>query len=1270
MSRAAPEQAVDKPWHCLTGDEALRRLDAPANGLSTAQAAERRAIIGPNTIAETKPVSAWAIFFAQFKSILIWMLIGASVVSGVLGDATDSLVILAIVFLNAVVGFYQEYSAEKSIEALKQITAPRAKVWRDGAVTTIASAEVVPADLLELEAGDLVPADARLLSAASPACMEAALTGESEPVAKSIEALDEPQLTIGDRTNMVFMGTNVVAGSGRAVVVATGMQTEMGRIASLISEAGEPGTPLQQKLERFGHVLLWATLAIVTLLFGLGLLRKDPILDLFLTSVSLAVAALPESLPAVATAALSLGVLRMARRRALVRRLASAETLGSTNVICTDKTGTLTVGQMTVRAMLVAGRTYDVSGEGYGPQGEVRLNGEFIEPSRDSALRRMAEILVGCNNAHIERDKGSWNVIGDPTEGALLSAGQKAGGDRNALDRDSPRLHELPFDSDRKLHSIVRRLPDGRQRVLTNGAPETLLAKCSHIWRDDGVHPLTDGDRKELTRQNTHLASNALRVLGSAFRDFDALPLDRLAQETIERDLVFVGLLGLYDPPRPEAKEAVAKCRAAGIRAVMITGDHPHTAMAIGKELGLTEDGQSVMAGVDLDKLTDDELLRRVSGVAVYARVTAADKLRIIRAWQANGAVVAMTGDGVNDAPAIKGADIGVAMGRSGTEVTKQASDMIVTDDNFATIVDAVEEGRGIYENIRKTLLYLLGCNASELLLITICIVSGLPTPLLPIHLLWINLITDGPPALCLAADRVDPRIMNQRPRERGEQLTDERFFWAMLLTAALISSVAFLAFLRGLQSGDLQLARTNAFSTMVFAQLLISLGARSQTTPIWRVGFFSNLNLLVIVIASTALQMSSHINTMLSHFLETSELPYEDSFVLLAAASLPLLMLELIKLAPPAVTKEARAAPPTTRWIGWMTTGVVAATIAGGWLYWPPPAAQFVTRVLERGSVVRAVSATGIVRPRPTTTVFAPLTGIVQFRDCEVGVKVAKGQLCAAIEQRLHRLAVERQRAKLAAARAQMDKDEAGLARAKLALERARVSAKRSGIGKATRAHERALTRTRRSEDLIAQHEATLRAAEIELGGMEVRAPMDGTVISRGAETGEPVEAGKSTLFAITDWAVAQIEVAPARSDVDEVEIGDWASINVDAAQGRLFDGQATEVRKAQNIVVLSAPDAERLLETGRTVTARIVIDQRLKVLRAPNEALRYSRNRNASQFGVRDERSDSTSLWVLRKGESTPVPVRLGLDDGAHTEIVEGDFEPGDEMIIGESD
>ncbi|HTO78866.1 MAG TPA: HAD-IC family P-type ATPase, partial [Methylocystis sp.] len=509
MDLGAAGQPIDADWHCWSAEESLRRLGSSFDGLTSTQAEEALVRYGRNTIAVSEAFSPWAIFLSQFKSVLIWVLVAASVVSGVLGDAEDSIAILAIVLLNALVGFYLEYSAERSIAALKRMTAPRTRVLRDGQVTAISATEVAPGDVIEFEAGDLVAADARLLVASALSCIESALTGESEAVVKEIGVLQDPNLPVGDRTNMVFMGTSVAAGLGRAVVVATGMRTEIGRIAALIREAGgEQETPLQEKLDRFGRTLLWATLGIVALLFGLGLLRKEPIVDLFMTSVSLAVAALPESLPAVATAALSLGVMRMSRRRALVRRLASVETLGSTNVICTDKTGTLTQGTMSAQKLFVAGRSYEIEGEGHRPSGAIRSGGVTFDPERDAPLRRLADILVGCNNAHLESVGDSYTLVGDPTEGALLCAGLRAGGDRGAMERAFPQLHQIPFDSDRKLHSTLRRLPDGRIRALTNGAPEALLARCSHILASEGVHALTSGEREDLLRRNVALASD------------------------------------------------------------------------------------------------------------------------------------------------------------------------------------------------------------------------------------------------------------------------------------------------------------------------------------------------------------------------------------------------------------------------------------------------------------------------------------------------------------------------------------------------------------------------------------------------------------------------------------------------------------------------------------------------------------------------------------------------------------------------------------------
>jgi Ca2+-transporting ATPase len=885
------------PWYWRSAEETFAFFSSAGRGLSAAEAARRLSRLGPNSLREKKRIRPLAIFAAQFKSLIIWILVGAGLVSGALGEWMDAAAILAIVVLNAVIGFYQEFSAEKSIAALRKLTAPQARVWRDGTLRNIAATKIVPGDVLELEAGDLVAADARLFESASLMCVESALTGESEGVAKNSETLPNETLPLGDRANMVFMGTSVAAGTARAIVTATGMQTEIGRIAGLIEQAGaDEGTPLQQKLESFGRILLWAALGIVALLFILGLVRGANFLEWFMTSVSLAIAAVPEGLPAVVTIALALGVLRMSRRRALVRRLPAVEALGSASVICTDKTGTLTVGEMTVRALYVAGEMFEVTGDGYGPDGEVQLEGRELDVRHAAPLLEMANVLIGANNAHLVLEDGSWKVVGDPTEGALLSAGHKAGGSKERLERELPKHHEIPFDSERKRHSVVRLMPDKRLRAFVNGAPDMLLKHCTFILSDAGVRPITEQDRREITAQNSAMATRSLRVLGSAYRELDPASPEELTAEKVERDLVFVGLTGMYDPPRPEAREAVARCRAAGIRVVMITGDHPQTAMAIARELGIASRDDLAVAAGELDALNDAQLRECVSKVAVYARVTAEHKLRIVRAWRANEAVVAMTGDGVNDAPALKGADIGIAMGRTGTEVTKQASDMIITDDNFASIVAAVEEGRGIYDNIRKTLRYLLAGNSGELLLMMFCVIIGLPAPLLPIHLLWINLVTDGLPALCLATDPIDSAVMKRPPRPRQERMTDRNFLGTMVFTGVLTAGVAFAVYWFALNSESLELARTHAFTALVFAELLRSFGARSETRAVWRINVFSNFNLVAVVALSLGLQIWSHRSALFASFLKTSLIPMPDCFILLAISAVPLLALEAAK--------------------------------------------------------------------------------------------------------------------------------------------------------------------------------------------------------------------------------------------------------------------------------------------------------------------------------------------------------------------------------------
>jgi Ca2+-transporting ATPase len=883
--------------HTRSVGQTLERMVANRAGLTAAEAARRLAEQGPNELQEVRSVSPLAIFIGQFKSLIVWILIIAAVVAGALGETVDAIAILAIVLLNGVIGFHQEFKAEKSIAALRRMTAPQARVRRDGRSLTVPATQLVCGDILELEAGDLVAADARLMEAVSLRCIESALTGESEAVDKEVVTLADAELPLGDRRNMLFKGTGVASGQGVAIIVATGMQTELGRIAGLIQEAdtGER-TPLQQKLESFGRVLVWTSLGIVALLFMLGILRGRGFIEMFMTSVSLAVAAVPEGLPAVVTIALALGVLRMSRRRALVRRLPSVETLGSTNVICTDKTGTLTVGDMTVRELSVAGQSFEVKGEGYGPHGGILFEGRATGSEHAEPLLELATSLLACNNAELVLEDGTWKVIGDPTEGALLAAGHKAGGRRDDIDRDLPRHHEIPFDSDRKRRTVIRRMPEGHLRAFVNGAPDVLLRRCTKLYTEEGVRLLTDAGRLAVGRQNEAMAARALRVLGSAYRD---LPHGTNAKEVIgdlEHDLVFVGLAGMYDPPRPGAKEAVARCRDAGIRVVMITGDHPHTALAIARELGLAQAGDTVVSGTELNSLSEEELRQRAPHIAVYARVTAGHKLRVIRAWKANDAVVAMTGDGVNDAPALRGADIGIAMGIKGTEVTKQAADIIVTDDNFASIVAAVEQGRGVYDNIRMTLQYLLAGNTAELALMMACILIGLPAPLLPIHLLWINLVTDGLPALCLATDPIDPDVMRRPPRPRAERLADRAFLVRLALAGSVTATVCFGVFLWALRNGSVESARSMTFTALVFCELFKSFGFRNETKPLWRVSLLSNIQLPLVVGASFALQLLLHHVGFLSRLLQTVTPAWNVRWALLALGFVPLIVLELDK--------------------------------------------------------------------------------------------------------------------------------------------------------------------------------------------------------------------------------------------------------------------------------------------------------------------------------------------------------------------------------------
>lgn len=890
------------PWYNQPVPDVLEHVRGSESGLSAREAAVRLTHDGPNTLHVRARAGVLRLFARQFKSLIIGMLVVAAVVSVVLGETRDAIVILAIVVLNAAIGFFQEWSAAKSIAALKLLTAPMAKVRRDGVVTTLAAEQIVVGDLLILEAGDLVAADARLLLASSLSINESTLTGESTTVDKDTRVLSTDALPLGDRANMVYTGTAVATGAGEAIVVAIGMDTELGRIAGLLGDTEHDAlTPLQQSLHALGRVLVWASLGIITLLFALGMWRGTPWLELLMTSVSLAVAAVPEGLPAVVTVALSLGVLRMARRGALVRKLAAAETLGSTSVICTDKTGTLTVGAMTVRSLYVAHHRYRVAGEGYAPTGDVFVADTPTLANEDPVHRQrldvLATIMVGCNSTTIEEVDGAWKAIGDPTEAALLVAGTKCGWTRERVDKLMPKVAEFPFDSDRKRSSVVRHvIGDGTYRVLVNGAPGALLERSTHMLTDDGIRPITAEDRAQILEQISHMAQHALRVLSSATRDLGASLPDPLTADVVERELTFVGFAGMYDPPRPEVQKAIADCRAAGVRVVMITGDHPDTAVAVARDLGFDTADHVAVSGRELDAMSDATLRDQVAAIRVFARVSAEHKLRIVRAWQARDAIVAMTGDGVNDAPAIQGADVGVAMGRAGTEVTRQAADIIITDDNFATIVNAIREGRGIYDNIRKTLQYVLAGNTGELLLMAACVMVGLPTPLLPIHLLWINLVTDGLPAIALAIDPFDPDVMSQPPRQRHARLANRHFWRATLFTGAVTAAVVVSVFVFALQTQPLPVARSWAFSVLVVAELLRAFGARSEHASVWQMRARANVSLLAVIGISLGFQFWSQHSATLGRVLQVTPISLAVGAVLLAVGAIPMVVMEIVK--------------------------------------------------------------------------------------------------------------------------------------------------------------------------------------------------------------------------------------------------------------------------------------------------------------------------------------------------------------------------------------
>lgn len=858
-------------WYQIDGSRVVEALKTNVlNGISPREATKRLTTYGYNQLAQRPPVSSLKIFISQFSDLMVLILIGAALISGLLGEYADGITILAIVSLNAVLGFIQEHRAEKSMEALKKLAAPEATVVRDGMEIRIPAKEVVVGDILLLNPGDKVAADIRLLEAYNLEVEESLLTGESFPIRKKIDPLTGKELPLGDRFNMAYLGTSVTKGRGRGVVVATGMKTEMGMIAEMMEGVEVEETPLQRRLAQLGTWLVISCLLICAVVVATGIIRGEPIYQMFMAGVSLAVAAIPEGLPAIVTVALAVGVQKMVRRNSIVRKLPAVETLGCATVICSDKTGTLTKNEMTIRKIYCAGELFSVTGDGYGPQGEI-LNSQGRQVSlKGHPLGQLLKTAALCNNASLmrngiqlgglfrnkKRPAVEWSVIGDPTEGALMALAGKGNYWREVLEREEKRIEEFPFDSERKMMSVITESKEGNF-VYSKGALDVILRKCQWIMVGNRVQSLTEQLRQEILEQNIVLAGNALRVIGLAYGVLEK-NVDFKDAQQVERNLIFLGLAGMVDPPRPAAVEAIRICKEAGIQPIMITGDHQLTAEAIAQEMNFPLGQTKTLTGPELDDLDDEGLLSLVDSISVYARVSPKHKLRIVKALKKRGHVVAMTGDGVNDGPAIKEADIGIAMGKTGTDVTKEASSMILADDDFATIVAAIEEGRVIYDNIRKFIRYLLSCNTGEVMTMFLAALVGLPLPLLPIQILWVNLVTDGLPAMALGVEKGEPDIMKKSPRHPKENIFSGGLAGKILLRGIQIglSTLLVFAFAYYFSDGNLILSRTMAFTTLVFTQLFHVFDCRSERYSPFALGFFGNKYLILAVLLSVAMQM------------------------------------------------------------------------------------------------------------------------------------------------------------------------------------------------------------------------------------------------------------------------------------------------------------------------------------------------------------------------------------------------------------------------------
>ncbi|OOO62517.1 calcium-transporting P-type ATPase, PMR1-type [Clostridium tepidum] len=863
-------------WFNKTSKEILEELNVDiSTGLSSDEVEKRQEKYGLNKLTSKKQKSLLKMFFEQINDILIYILLAAAIISGVLGEVSDAIIIGIVIIINTIIGVVQESKAEKALEALKQLSTPKALVKRNGENIEIPSEDVVPGDVIILDAGRYVPCDLRLIETANLKIEESALTGESVPVEKQAEEkLEDPKTPLGDQKNMAFMSTLATYGRGIGVSVGTGMNTEIGKIAKMLEGEDKELTPLQKKLAELGKTLGFVALGICALMFLVGLLQKRDILEMFLTAISLAVAAIPEGLPTIVTIVLAMGVQKMIKENAIIRKLPAVETLGAVNIICSDKTGTLTQNKMTVIKFYANKETQDID----------KLNIE------NATHKMLLENLVLCNDATFSKDSST----GDPTEIALLEAGSKYNIIKNNIENEHKRIDEIPFDSDRKLMTTINIFGD-KNYVMTKGATDNLLKISTKAYINGEIVPLTDEIKENIMDASNEMSKNALRVLGAAYKTLED---DNYNKENLETDLIFIGLVGMIDPPRESVKDSILECKNSGIKTIMITGDHKITAFAIAKELGIAEDESQAIFGYELDDMSDSELSSKIENLRVFARVSPEHKVKIVKALKSKGNIVSMTGDGVNDAPSLKAADIGVAMGITGTDVAKGASDMVLTDDNFSTIVSAIKEGRNIFNNIKKSIIFLLSCNLGEILALFIGILLGWPAPLRPIHLLWVNLITDSLPALSLGIDPGDPSIMDEKPRDPKESLFAGGAGVSLILNGLLIGVLTLIAFEVGRirYSDSLMHAQTMAFVVLSVSQLFHSFNMRHPKKSIFQLGFFTNKYLFVSVLFGILLQNMVITIPFLASTFKVFKLTIQDWIFVCALSIVPLVVNEIIK--------------------------------------------------------------------------------------------------------------------------------------------------------------------------------------------------------------------------------------------------------------------------------------------------------------------------------------------------------------------------------------